>query len=94
MPKRRAEASLINTLTGEVYVLTSVLKPDGTAVVDSFEQLEKGLQPGITMEELVISEEVVRNDPEVIRLCAEVGITKEQIMCALNRLGGGLGGRR
>lgn len=35
------------------------------------------------MEELVISEEVVRNDPEVIRLCAEVGITKEQIMCTL-----------
>ncbi|KAL8281293.1 hypothetical protein RQP46_006327 [Phenoliferia psychrophenolica] len=81
LPKRRAEASLINSVTGEVYVLQATLKTDGTAVVDSFEQLEKGLQPGITMEELVISEEVVRNDPEVIRLCAEVGITKEQIMC-------------
>ena len=63
-------------------MLIATLNPDGrTAVVDSYEQLAAGLQPGITMEELVISEEVVRNDPEVIRLCAEVGITKEQIMC-------------
>ncbi|KAK4704122.1 primary-amine oxidase, partial [Phenoliferia sp. Uapishka_3] len=81
LPKRRAEASLIDTVTGEVYVLTAELKLDGTAFVDSVEKLPKGVQPAITMEELSISEEAVRNDPEVIRLCAEVGITKEQIMC-------------
>lgn len=79
-PKRRAEASLIDSLTGDVYVLQCEIKKDG-AVVDSLEQLAKGVQPGITMEELVDSERAVRNDPEVIRLCAEVGITPEQIMC-------------
>ncbi|KAM0750283.1 peroxisomal copper amine oxidase [Meredithblackwellia eburnea MCA 4105] len=81
LPKRRAEASLINTITGEAYVLTAELKTDGTAVIDSYNQLEKGVQPGITMEELVRAEEVVREDPEVIRLCKEVGIEKDQIMC-------------
>lgn len=79
-PARRAEASLIDTLTGDVYVLTAVLKGQ-SAEVDSFEKQPKGVQPAITMQELVESEEIVRNDPEVIRLCAEVGISKEQIMC-------------
>ena len=71
-PKRRAEASLIDTLTGKVYVLACEIK-DGKATIDSFEEMPEGIQPAITMQELVESEEVVRNDPEVIRLCAEVG---------------------
>lgn len=79
-PARRAESSLIDTVTGEVYTISCILS--GTsAEVDSCEKLPEGVQPAITMEELVESEEVVRNDPEVIRLCAEVGVTKEQIMC-------------
>ena len=81
-PTRRAEATLIDVLTGEVYTLTCIINPTTlTAEVDSFAKQPKGIQPAITMEELVESEEVVRNDPEVIRLCAEVGVTKEQIMC-------------
>lgn len=55
--------------------------------MDSIEQLPKGVQPGITMEELVDSEHAVRNDPEVIRLCAEVGIKPEEIMCEFNNIG-------
>ncbi|ORY73098.1 copper amine oxidase [Leucosporidium creatinivorum] len=79
-PKRRAEASLIDTLSGQVYVLACEIK-NGQGHIDSFEEMPEGIQPAITMEELVESEEVVRNHPEVIRLCAEVGISQEQIMC-------------
>lgn len=71
-PKRRAEASLIDTLSGQVYVLACEIK-NGQGHIDSFEEMPEGIQPAITMEELVESEEVVRNNPEVIRLCAEVG---------------------
>ncbi|SCV69173.1 BQ2448_2193 [Microbotryum intermedium] len=80
MPKRRAEAALIDTLTGDVYILIAEIA--GTkALVEKVEKLPEGVQPAITNEEMTQSEEVVRNDPEVIRLCAEVGVSKEQIMC-------------
>ena len=78
-PARRAEASVIDTVTGDVHTLSCVINGQ-TAEVDSYEQQPEGVQPAITMQELVDSENVVRNDPEVIRLCAEVGISKEQIL--------------
>ncbi|SCZ97604.1 BZ3500_MvSof-1268-A1-R1_Chr4-3g07289 [Microbotryum saponariae] len=81
MPKRRAEAALIDTLTGDVYVLTAEIVAGTKAIVEKVEKLPEGVQPAITNEEMTQSEEVVRNDPEVIRLCAEVGVKKEQIMC-------------
>lgn len=79
-PARRAESTLIDTPTGTVYTLTCTIS-SGKAEVDSFVQQPKGVQPAITMEELVQSEAVVRSDPEVIRLCAQVGITPDQIQC-------------
>ncbi|BGP19494.1 hypothetical protein JCM10213_006314 [Rhodosporidiobolus nylandii] len=81
-PARRAEAHLIDTLTGDVHVAQCTFPTaGGRPTLDSVEKLPEGIQPAITMEELDESEQVVKNDPEVIRLCAEVGISKEQIMC-------------
>lgn len=73
-PARRAEAHLIDVLTGDFYV-TACTFPDGGGrpMLDGVEKLPKGVQPAITLEEMDAAEEVVRNDPEIIRLCAEVG---------------------
>ncbi|GAA5836765.1 hypothetical protein JCM9279_007655 [Rhodotorula babjevae] len=80
-PARRAEAHLIDCLTGDVFVAICTFPlGGGKPTLDSVEQQPKGVQPAITMEELDESEQVVRNDPEVIRLCAEVGVSADQIM--------------
>ena len=80
-PARRAEAHLIDCLTGDVFVAVCTFPlGGGKPSLDSVDQQPKGVQPAITMEELDESEQVVRNDPEVIRLCAEVGVSADQIM--------------
>ncbi|GAA5853327.1 hypothetical protein JCM8547_000285 [Rhodosporidiobolus lusitaniae] len=81
-PARRAEAHLIDVLTGTVYVASCTYPVGGgRPTLDTVEQQPDGVQPAITMEELDESEQVVRNDPEVIRLCAEVGVSADQILC-------------
>ncbi|GAA5824799.1 hypothetical protein JCM11251_005350 [Rhodosporidiobolus azoricus] len=80
-PARRAEAHIIDCLTGDFYVAACTFPPaGGRPTLDNVELQPKGTQPSITMEELDEGEQTVRNDPEVIRLCAEVGVKKEQIM--------------
>ncbi|GAA6046717.1 hypothetical protein JCM3770_003132 [Rhodotorula araucariae] len=80
-PARRAEAHLIDCLSGDVFVACCTFpQGGGKPTLDSIELQPKGIQPAITMEELDESEQVVKNDPEVIRLCAEVGVSPEQIM--------------
>lgn len=73
-PARRAEAHLIDVLTGDFYVAACTFPREGSRpTLDGVEKMPKGVQPAITMEELDEAEQVVRNDPEIIRLCAEVG---------------------
>ncbi|GAA5868537.1 hypothetical protein JCM3774_005421 [Rhodotorula dairenensis] len=80
-PARRAEAHLIDVLTGDFYVAACTFPPGGgRPTLDGVEKMPKGTQPAITLEEMDAAEEVVRNDPEIIRLCAEVGVSQEQIM--------------
>ncbi|TKA52316.1 hypothetical protein B0A53_04784 [Rhodotorula sp. CCFEE 5036] len=80
-PARRAEAHLIDVLTGDFYVTTCTFPTGGgRPVLDGVEKMPKGVQPAITLEEMDAAEEVVRNDPEIIRLCAEVGVSQDQIM--------------
>jgi len=80
-PARRAEAHLIDCVTGDVFVAVCTFpQSGGKPTLDYVEQQPQGTQPAITMEELDESEQVVRNDPEVIRLCGEVGVSPEQIM--------------
>ncbi|GAA5977320.1 hypothetical protein JCM21900_004357, partial [Sporobolomyces salmonicolor] len=79
-PARRAEGQLIDTLTGDAYTLSCVFPQEGgKPTLDGFEKLPVGVQPALTLEELDETEQVVRNDPEIIRLCAEVGVSQAQI---------------
>jgi primary-amine oxidase len=41
--------------------------------VDSVTQLGEGVQPQITPEELIACEDILRADPQVVKLAAEVG---------------------
>ena len=72
LPARKAESAVIDAVTGEVFLFTVLLK-NGRGTVLEQEKLPEGVQPGITMEELTESEEIVRADPKVQKLCADVG---------------------
>ncbi|KAG6887954.1 hypothetical protein C0992_010057 [Termitomyces sp. T32_za158] len=49
--------------------------------VDTFEKVPDAQHPQITLEESLVAEKVVRNDPVVQKLAAEVGIAPHQIFC-------------
>ncbi|GAA5910033.1 uncharacterized protein JCM6883_000531 [Sporobolomyces salmoneus] len=88
-PERKAEGHLIDVLTGTAFELQCVFPSSSSSdnttesskkpTLSSFKQLPIGVQPAITLEELDETEAVVCNDPEVIRLCREVGVEKDQI---------------
>lgn len=86
-PERKAEGHLTDTLTGTSFELQCVFprtSDDGTEVREpptlvSYKQLPVGVQPAITLEELDETEKVVCEDPTVIALCEEVGVSREQI---------------
>ncbi len=46
---------------------------DGKWSIQGFERLSEGVQPQISVEELVACEKVVKNDPRVQQLAKEVG---------------------
>lgn len=46
---------------------------DGAWVLDNLDLLPEGVQPQITIDELIACEDVVRNDPTVQKLAKEVG---------------------
>ncbi|KAJ7572011.1 copper amine oxidase [Mycena floridula] len=49
--------------------------------VETFEKLPEGVQPQISVEELVACEQVVRNDKRVQQLAKDVGVLPHQIFC-------------
>jgi primary-amine oxidase len=51
---------------------------DAVTVTD-VKQLEQGVQPALTAEELVMCEEAIRKDQRVVEAAAEVGVTPEQL---------------
>ncbi|KAF8150485.1 peroxisomal copper amine oxidase [Mycena galopus ATCC 62051] len=66
--------------TSRSYNVILSLQEEGWKI-DTFDLLEEGLQPQISIEELVNIEEVVRNDPLVQQLAKDIGVTPEQIHC-------------
>lgn len=46
---------------------------NGTWVLDKLDLLPEGVQPQITVDELIACEDIVRNDPTVQKLAKEVG---------------------
>ncbi|KZT52937.1 hypothetical protein CALCODRAFT_520402 [Calocera cornea HHB12733] len=75
---RRAHSNFIDVVGGDAFdaKLTVV---DGEWKVDEVEKLPEGTQPLITLEELCLSEEMLRKDARVCKLAADVGVTSEQL---------------
>lgn len=76
---RHFYAHFADLVTGRAYeALVDVEDVDNVKIV-SVEQLEEGVQPALTMEELVMTEDAIRSDERVIKAAAEVGIKPEEI---------------
>ncbi|KAI0668175.1 peroxisomal copper amine oxidase [Trametes maxima] len=75
---RKADVDFIDAVTGNAY--NAILSLNGQDwVVDSIEKLPDGVQPQISVEELLLCEEIIRADERVIKLAAEVGVKPEQL---------------
>ncbi|KAF8633538.1 hypothetical protein AX15_001342 [Amanita polypyramis BW_CC] len=77
---RCAEVDFIDVLHGHIYhaVLSAT---EGSWTLDNLETLPDGVQPQITVAELIACEEIVRGDETVQKLAGEVGIEPHQIRC-------------
>ncbi|KAF7350979.1 Amine oxidase [Mycena sanguinolenta] len=78
---RKAQVDIIDLVNGRAYNIILSLQPEDGWKIDIFDLLEEGIQPQISVEELVNCEAVVRNDPLVQQLAKDVGVTPEQIHC-------------
>ncbi|KAH9895668.1 copper amine oxidase [Cubamyces lactineus] len=75
---RKAEVDFVDAVTGDAY--NTILSLNGQDwVVDSLDKLPEGVQPQISVEELLLCEEIIRADERVIQLAAEVGVKPEQL---------------
>ncbi|KAJ8457368.1 hypothetical protein ONZ51_g11577 [Trametes cubensis] len=75
---RKAEVDFVDAVTGDAY--NTILSLNGPEwVVDSLEKLPEGVQPQISVEELLLCEEIIRADEKVKQLAAEVGVKPEQL---------------
>lgn len=75
---RKAEAALIDVLEGTAYHIRTTITSEGVSI-DAVEMLPKGVEPGITLEELIAAEETVKRDPRVQKYAADVGVKPDQI---------------
>jgi primary-amine oxidase len=52
--------------------------------VEKMTKLPVGVQPQITVQELLMAEETIRADERVIKLAAEVGVYNPYLYCSLD----------
>ncbi|KAJ6497511.1 copper amine oxidase [Mycena sanguinolenta] len=78
---RKAEVDIIDLVNGRAYNVILSLQPEDGWKIDTFDLLEEGIQPQISVEELVNCEAVVRKDPLVQQLAKDVGVTPAQLHC-------------
>ncbi|RPD53949.1 peroxisomal copper amine oxidase [Lentinus tigrinus ALCF2SS1-7] len=75
---RKAEVDFVDAVTGNAY--NAILALNGQDwIVESIEKLPEGVQPQISVEELLLCEEIIRADERVIKLAAEVGVKPDQL---------------
>lgn len=79
---RKAEAALIDVVVGTAYHIHTTITSEGVSI-DSVEMLPKGVEPGITLEELIAAEETVKKDPRVQKYAAEVGVKPDEIFAGM-----------
>lgn len=75
---RQAEAALVDIVTGTAYHIFTTITSEKVQI-DGVEMLPKGVEPGITLEELIAAEEAVKADPRVQQYAAEVGVKPDEI---------------
>ncbi|THU79486.1 hypothetical protein K435DRAFT_823888 [Dendrothele bispora CBS 962.96] len=79
---RRAEVDFLDILTGLNYnVYLSLDTSNSKWVVDKLTRLPDGVQPQISVEELIAAERIVKADKKVQELAAQVGVKPEEIFC-------------
>jgi len=77
---RQAEADFVDVVNGRSY--NAILSYRNSKwSVDTLEQLAAELHAQISVEELIDAEKVVRNNPLVQKLAADVGVAPHQICC-------------
>lgn len=77
--ERQAYAIVLDNLGGHAYEAEVTIGAESK--VDSFTLLPDDVHPGISVEELLDAEKVVKNDPEVQKICAELGLKMEEVCC-------------
>ncbi|KAI0313101.1 copper amine oxidase [Amylostereum chailletii] len=77
---RKAEVDLVDVVTGGAYNSIVVLdSATGKWNVESFDKLPEGVQPQLSPEELLTCEQIVKKDPQVVKLAKDVGVEPHQI---------------
>ena len=62
-----------NAHHSDSYNVITSLK-DGVWVVDTIDKLPEGIQPQISVEELLLCEDIIRADERVLKLAKDVGM--------------------
>ncbi|KAF8530017.1 copper amine oxidase [Hysterangium stoloniferum] len=75
---RKAELDFIDLVTGDAYDVILAFKGEDW-IVETITKLPEGTQPQISVQELAGAELAVRNDPQIQKLAAEIGLKPEQI---------------
>ncbi|KAH9940012.1 peroxisomal copper amine oxidase [Epithele typhae] len=75
---RKAEVDFVDAVTGTAYNTIVALK-DKEWEVETLDKLPEGVQPQISVEELLLCEEIIRADERVIKLAADIGVKAEQL---------------
>jgi primary-amine oxidase len=78
-PTRECEVCGIEVGTGSSYLIEVRLEQSAATVSKPPMKLPDGTHSTIAIEEVDEAERIAKNDPNVISLCQQVGISKEQI---------------
>ncbi|PPQ79394.1 hypothetical protein CVT25_002664 [Psilocybe cyanescens] len=79
---RRAEVDFLDVVNGRAYNAVLSLNDETSQwEVDAFTLLDEQFHPQISVEELIACEVVVKNNPVIQALAADVGVLPEQIFC-------------
>ncbi|CAO1615752.1 unnamed protein product [Sympodiomycopsis kandeliae] len=66
-------------IKGDAYEIFTTI--DNGVHIDSVEKLKEGVQPSLTIQELVYAEQLCRKNERVLKAAAEVGVSKEELHC-------------
>ncbi|KIK71526.1 hypothetical protein GYMLUDRAFT_149303 [Collybiopsis luxurians FD-317 M1] len=78
---RKAEVDFLDVVNGHSYNAIVSLNSESKWSVDTLEKLAEGVQPQISVEELIRCEEIVKANKKVQELAKAVGVLPEQIFC-------------